>query len=240
MPFLSKHLIQSGLALLGTAAAAGCGSGGDGGTDPGSISLAVSPTSASIAVGGSQEVTATLTRAGGFTGPVNLTVTGQPAGVTATLSDVHTVGVVTEATVTIHVDPTTPLAVYLLVLHGTGNGVSEVTASFSLTVTPLPAAYALIVNNNPSIVQGTSGPANIVLVRQNFTGDVTLALEGAPAGITGVFAPNPVTASASVLTISVAGTVAPNTYNMTVRGTSSLIDRTTVFAVTVAAAASRR
>ena len=235
MAFLSEHLIRYSLALLGAAAAVGCGSGGDGGTDPGSISLTVSPTSASIVVGGTQDITATLTRAGGFTGTVNLTVTGQPTGVTATLSEVHTVGAVTEATVTILVDAATALAVYPLVLHGTGNGVSEATASFSLTVTPLPAAYALIVNNNPTIVQGASGPANIVLVRQKFTGDVTLALEGAPAGITGVFAPNPVTASASVLTISVAGTVAPNTYNMTVRGTSSLTDRTTVFAVTVAA-----
>ena len=232
MSFLSEHLIRYGLVLLGSAAAVGCG--GDSVADAGSISLAVAPTSASVAVGGSQNVTATLTRAGGFTGSVNLTVTGQPAGVTATISGVHTVNAVTEATVTLLVDAATPLAVYPLVFHATGSGVSEATASFSLTVTPLPAAYALIVNNNPTIVQGASGPANIVLVRQNFTGDVTLALEGAPAGITGVFAPNPVSGTASVLTISVAGTVAPNTYNMTVRGTSSLIDRTTVFAVTVA------
>ena len=235
MPFLSKHLFRSGLALLGTTAVVGCGSGGDGGTNPGSISLVLSPTSASIVVGGTQDITATLTRAGGFTGIVNLTVTGQPTGVTATISDVRTLGTMTSATVTILVDAATVPAVYPLAVHATGSGVSEATASFSLTVAELPAAYALIVNNNPTIVQGASGPANIVLVRQKFTGDVTLALEGAPAGITGVFAPNPVTASASVLTISVAGTVAPNTYNMTVRGTSSLTDRTTVFAVTVAA-----
>ena len=216
---------------------AGCSSDGDGGTNPGSISLSINPTSATIVQGGSQPVAATLTRAGGFTGTVAFTVTGQPAGVTASLSNVSTVGAVTSATVTIQVDAAVAPGVYNLVLHGTAVGVTEATANFTLTVDQL-VAYALIVNNNPQIVQGGSGPANIVLVRANFTGNVTLALEGAPAGITGVFAPNPVALNASVLTISVAATVAPNTYNMTVRGTSSLTDRTTVFAVTVLAAGS--
>ena len=227
-----RHSRVSAAVLLATIAA--CSSEGDGGTNPGSISLSINPTSATITQGGSQPVNATLTRAGGFTGTVAFTVTGQPAGVTASLSNVSTVGAVTSATVTIQVDAAVAPGVYNLVLHGTAVGVTEATADFTLTVTQL-VAYALIVNNNPQIVQGGSGPANIVLVRANFTGNVTLALEGAPAGITGVFAPNPVTLNAAVLTISVAGTVAPNTYNMTVRGTSSLTDRTTVFAVTVTA-----
>lgn len=127
---IPKHLIRRGLALLGTAAAVGCSS-----TEPGVIALVILPTSASISQGGSSTVAATVTRSGGFTGTVDLTVTGTPTGVTGVVSNVRTTGLVTSATVTINVNATTAPGTYSLVVHGTGTGVSEATAAFALTVT---------------------------------------------------------------------------------------------------------
>ncbi len=108
-------------------------------TDSGSISLSLATTSATVLQGGSQPVTATLTRIGGFSGTVNLSVTGQPSGVTAAVSDLQTSGAVTTATITIGVGSGVTPASYQLVVHGTGSGVSDVTQVFTLTVTDLPA-----------------------------------------------------------------------------------------------------
>lgn len=139
-----KHLIRHRLILLGIAAAAvGCTSEGDGVIDPGSISLSLSETGATVQQGSSQAVTATLTRAGGFSGAVDFTVTGAPSGVTATVSNVQTTGAVTTATITIVVGASVASAVYPLVVHGTGSGVSEVTQAFTLTVTGPPAEPGL-------------------------------------------------------------------------------------------------
>ena len=132
-----RHSRLSAAVLL--AAIAACGSEGNGGTSPGSISLAINPTSATVTQGGSRSVAATLTRLGGFTGTVAVTVTGQPAGVTVSLSNVSTEGAVSSATVTIQVAASVTPGVYPLVLHGTAVGVTEATANFSLTVEVLPA-----------------------------------------------------------------------------------------------------
>ena len=98
-----RHSIRYGLVLLTALVAVGCKDDGDDITDPGSIALALNPTSASVAQGGNTTTTATLTRSGGFTGSVTLNVTGAPAGVTAAVSNIQTTGAVTTATVTVTV-----------------------------------------------------------------------------------------------------------------------------------------
>ncbi|HSE52268.1 MAG TPA: hypothetical protein VLB00_08760 [Gemmatimonadales bacterium] len=82
---------------------------------------------------------------------------------------------------------------------------------YSLTVTP----GAL------SIVAGGSSSATVTIVRTNFTGEVSLALQNPPAGITGVFTPTPTTASGSAVAISVAATVAPGSHALTIQGSAS-------------------
>src|SRR5688572_8557645 len=72
-------------------------------------------------------------------------------------------------------------------------------ADYSLTVAP--AAL--------SIVAGATGSATVSIVRTNFTGEVSLALQNPPAGITGVFTPTATTTNGSALAISVGAAVAP-------------------------------
>jgi len=238
MSIVPKHLIRYGLVLLGTAAAVGC----DGVTDPGSISLSLSQTSATVAQGGSQTVTATLTRIGGFTGTVNLTVTGSQSGVTATVSDVHTSGSVTTATVTILAGAAVE-AVYPLVVHATGSGVGEVTQAFTLTVTAPPPApgYTLSLSASTlSIAQSAWSPSTAVyLARTNFTGNVTLSVDNLPTGVTSFFQPfNSVTGSPWAMLLLVAGNALPGTYtNLLVRGVAAgLSDRTAPLTLTITVA----
>ena len=85
-----------------------------------------------------------------------------------------------------------------------------------------------------SIGQGSNDTAQINLLRANFTDPVTLALENAPVGVTGGFNPNPVTGNTSTLTVTVDNSVAPGTYQMTIRGTATgHADQTTNASLTV-------
>ena len=128
-----KQLIRCGLALLTAVVAVGCKDDGDI-TDPGAITLALTPAGASVAQGGNTTTTATLTRSGDFTGGVTLSVTGAPTGVTAAVSNTQTTGLITTGTVTVTVGAAVAPGTYSLVVRGNGAGVTEATATFSLTV----------------------------------------------------------------------------------------------------------
>jgi hypothetical protein len=242
MSSVRTHLRRYGLALLGAAALAGCSSGG---TDEneGSITLALNPTSATVQQGNQTTVNATLTRLDGFTGTVNLTVTGAPTGVTATVGNVVTTGTTTTATVTVTVVSTTTPGVYTLVVHGTGTGVAEATVNFTLTVTaaPTPAVALTLSAAALTIVQGAATPTTTVNIgRTNFPGNVTLSVENLPTGVTASFAPaNPQTSISSVLTLTVAGNAPTGTFgNLVVRATGTgITDATTPLSLTIAAAA---
>ncbi len=221
----------------------GCSSSSGGTTTPGdkgAIAIGLSASSASIQQGKSASITATLTRSGGFTGAVNLTVEGAPAGVTGAITDVATSGGTTTATVTIQVAVSTAPGTYNLTVRGTGSGVSDATATFTLTVTAAPvAAYTMaLAPTTISVAQGASGTTQVSLTRTNYTAAVNLTLEGVPAGVTGSFNPAAVTENSSTLTISVGASVTAGSYQLTVRGkTPDLTDRTAVLTLTVTAVA---
>src|SRR5438093_578547 len=248
--FAGVKRILSGLALLGAAVFAACSSGGTPTSTPGTIALVLNPTSGSVQQGGSTPIDATLTRGGGFTGTVNLTVTGSFTGITAVVSNVATTGTTTTATITVSVAAGTTPGTYPLVVHGTGTGVTEATATYTLTVTPA-GSFTLAVTpaGAVSMVQGTSDNSRtIVITRTNYPPAITPAAENLPAGLTASFAPNPTGTNASVVTLTAAASLTPNTYNLTIRGTGPAalrapggglvsVEATTTLAVTVTAAA---
>ncbi len=222
--------------ILGTVVA-GCSSSG-GSTGPGptpSISLSLSPTSASVLQGGSTIVTATLTRSGGFSGTVDLTVTGAPAGVTGTIGAPQTSGGSTTAPVTVAVAASVAAGNYTLTVTGTGSGVSNATATFSLTVTVggnfSLAATAL------SIAAGANGNSTVTITRTGgFSGSVALTATAVPAGLSAQFAPASTTGNTSTLTITATAGLAPGNYTVGITGSASgLPDQTASVAVTVTA-----
>lgn len=110
--------------------------------------------------------------------------------------------------------------------------------------TPTPGFDLTVQPGSRSVAQGGSTTVTVTITRTgDFTGAVQLSLEG-PDGvvgdgasqISGSFTPNPATA-ASTLTVNVGDEVPPNTYTLTVRGTSgSLTPKTATFTVTVGSA----
>jgi hypothetical protein len=64
---------------------------------------------------------------------------------------------------------------------------------------------------------------------------VTLTLGGAPAGVTGSFAPTAPTGTNSTLTVSVGAAVAPGVYNLTVDGSATAGNHSTPLTLTVTA-----
>ncbi len=107
--------------------------------------------------------------------------------------------------------------------------------------TPPSATPDYAIAATPAAVSTSAGqPAStsISITRTGgFTGTVALVLEGAPAGVTGTFTPNPATGATSSLVIATTTAVTPGTYNLTVRGTATgVADRTATVALSVAAA----
>ncbi len=202
------------------------------------ITLTAGASAITAGAGTSGTVPLTISRIGAFTGDVALAATGLPTGVTAAFTPATLAAGVTSSTLMLTVAAGTAATTGSVVVTATGTGVTAQTATVALTVTASSAPdFALTASPaSLSIVSGLTGTSTVTIARTGgFAGNVTLALEGAPAGVTGVFAPNPATAGTSTLTISTTTAAAAGTFNLVVRGTASgQTDRTTTIALTVA------
>jgi hypothetical protein len=84
-----------------------------------------------------------------------------------------------------------------------------------------------------SVTQGKTATDTITVTDVNgFTGGVTLAASGLPAGVTASFATNP-TASTSVLTFTSSSAATSGTSTVTITGTSGSTTATTTIGLTV-------
>ncbi len=87
-----------------------------------------------------------------------------------------------------------------------------------------------------NVIQGATPTVNVSIDRTNFTGGVALFLTGAPAQVSGAFAPTTTNTSASVLTVTVGGGVTPGSYNLVVNGNGAPGQRTAPLLLTVSPA----
>jgi hypothetical protein len=223
-----------GLGLLGA-----CGGDKSDNTSPTpSITLTLSPTSASVQQGASTTVTATVTGANGFTGVPAIAITGVPTGVTGAPSNVQTSGSTTTITVTVNVAATTAAGTYPITVTATGSGVSSVNATFTLTVTAAPASsYAFTLSpTSLTVAQGGSQTATLNIARTNFTAPIALAVTGAPTGVTATFNPTPATANSSTLTVAAAANATTGNATLTITGTATgAANQTITLPITVTA-----
>jgi hypothetical protein len=235
----SRLLRQTVLVIAAVAAPLACGGGGDdpptGGT--GSIVLTASPATLSLQQGMSGTVTLSLSRSGGFAGAVSVSVTGLPTGVTTSISPDQITGSTTSATVTVNVAATVAPGTYTATARATATGVGEATTTYTLTVTAAPN-FTLTANPATlSIAQGASANTTIAIARTSLPGAVALSLVAPPAGVTGTFNPASSTTDNSALTVNVAATTVPGSYNLTVQGSAAGVgDRSATIALTVTAA----
>ncbi len=205
------------LCVLGLAA--GCKSDGSGGTGPGptpAISITLSATSATVAQGGSAQLTATLVRSGGFTGTVNLTVTGTPTGVTGAVSNMTDAGGTSTGTITIQAAGTVAAGTYTLTVRGSGSGVSDATATFALTVT----TFGFTIAAQPaaiSVPAGGQGTVDITINRiGGFAGSVGMVATTTLAGMVPTITPPSTTGNSAVMTLAVPANATAGTYTVAI------------------------
>ena len=223
------------------------GGGGDNNNGTGdkskwAISLALPRSTLNIAHGSTDTMTMTVTRSGGFTGAVTLDV--DPVGGAAiTVTNVATVGTVTTALLSVspYTGSDLPYTIPFGVHVNTAEQAVHVDATITLNVmhkigfwTTAPATM--------SVAAGAgSNPTRVTFTKTGFTDDVTASLplfNGAPAGITATFSPNPIVGdTVTSMTILVDGAVPEGTYSVGVRMNGGGYQGTAPLSLTVTARA---
>jgi hypothetical protein len=195
-----------------------------------------------------------VTPQNGFTGTVALSlVAGQdqvPQGLTLSPGSVQVSGSgPVNQPLTLSAQPTTPTGTSPLKVRATSGSLAR-EADLTVTVSASGGGGGggggspdFTISLNPaslSIQQGGSSTTTLTITPQNgFTGTVNLELVGAPSGVTLSPTSVSVTGSSPVtrdLTVSVAASVAPGTYNLQVRATSGSLTKTANLSLTVTAA----
>jgi hypothetical protein len=220
----------------------GCGgSGSDGGTNTGpspSIAIVLSSAALSVVQGTSGNVTVTLTRSGGFTGDVALSISGLPTGVT--VSSATIAAGTTSATLSFVVAAAAATGNSTITINASGSGVTSTSASLALSVTaaPVSGSYTLSASPSaPSFAQGGSATVVVTLTRSGgFAGAVSLSVTGAANGLTAALTSASTTGTTDTLTLSASASATVGAQTLTVKGTATgLTDQTVIVQPTITA-----
>jgi subtilase family serine protease len=198
------------------------------------FSIFASPGSVSVVQGKSGTSTITTTASGGFDSAIGLTASGEPTGVTVSLSPTSIAAPGSgSSTLTMTVASTTVAGTYTITVTGTGGGITH-TATVSLTVTA-PTAGAFTISVSPTsgyLYQGQEGYAVVsTTVSGGFSSAIALSATGQPAGVTVTFMPSSIAApgsGSSDMYLTVSRSAATGTYPITITGTGGGITHTTV------------
>jgi subtilase family serine protease len=191
---------------------------------PPSFTLSTGASSVTVSAGSSESALVTVTPQNGFTGKVTLTVSGLPAGVTATfgaLPAANTYGVTFAAA-------SSAAAGTNVVRIAGASGSLSATANLNLSVVK-PADFSLSVAPGSLTVFQGAGASAIVSVSalNSFTGKVALTASGLPAGLTASFG------NTGLLTLTASKTAAKATATVTITGASGTLSHTTTLSVTI-------
>jgi subtilase family serine protease len=163
-----------------------------------------------------------LTVYNSFTGTVALTASGLPTGVTAT----YTTGTPSNPpTITLTAGSASTMSTYNVTLTGTSGSESH-TAILPVTVSKRTAADFTITATSAAVPVGQGGSSTITVTEgAGMAGSITLTLGTLPAGITASLnysttPPSSTTPFPVTLALTAAASVTPNTYTITVTGTS--------------------
>jgi len=188
------------------------------------FSVSATPSSLSVAPGGSAAYTATVAAGSGFTGNVAFSVTGLPAGTTAGFSPASITGSGTSA-LTVLTSASTPAGTYSLSIRGTSGSVVHsanvtlivavtVTGDFSITATP----------TSRTVQNGANGTYTLTITpASGFTGTVSLSVGALPKNVVASFSPAALSSGSSVLTLSTKKQTKNGSATVTITGTSGTL-----------------
>jgi hypothetical protein len=202
------------------------------------FSLQLSQTSASIAAGGVQPVSVTAVAANGFTGSVQVAISGlttgvtsSPATLTLTPGAAQTVNLAAASSAvagsaTVVFTGTSGALTYTASLPLTVTGATSSTPDFSLQLNP--ASTTLTAGGSSQAVTATAVAAN------GFTGSVQVTLSGLPQGVTAT--PSTLTLTPGTgqqVSLSASASATTGTATVTFSGTSGSLAHTATLALTV-------
>ena len=197
------------------------------------VNFAVSATPASQTVesGGSTSYTATISPLNGYTGTVTFSVSGLPAGATATFTPTS---VTTSGSSTLDVTTTagtTPAGSYALTITAT-DGVLTHTAGVTLVVSDFTISAA---PSSQAANQGSTANYTVSLTAlDGFTNTVSFSISGLPTGATATFTPASVAGSGtSTLAITTTTATPTGSYPLTITGTDGVLTHTTPITLVV-------
>ena len=237
---MGRWLLALGCLAMGWLAltAGGCGSNAVLLED---FTLSVTPASVAMTAGGAtQQITVTSTAVNGYSALIAISISGLPAGVTASPASVVIAPGATE-TITLTAGATAATSSGTVTITGTsGARVHSATVALSVTAVP-PADFTLAVNpTTVSVTAGGAGGSTAVSVSalNGFSAGVGITVSGLPAGVTVAPATPTVTpGTPQTLAVTAAASAVAGSSTVTVTGTSGALVHTATFTLNVAAAA---
>lgn len=193
------------------------------------FTIAATPASQSVTAGAGTSYTATVTPSNGFTGVVNFSVSGLPAGASASFNPTSVTGS-GSSTLSVSTSTTTPNGTYTLTITGTsGTLVHSATVSLVVTGGVSPDFTISVSPTSLNVSRGTTGRYTVTIGAVNgFTGTVSLSVSGLGSRVTGTFSPASVTGSGtSTLTVTAARNASRGARTITITGTSGTLSHST-------------
>jgi len=203
------------------------------------FALTASPTTVSVAQGGSKTTTVSTTVSGGFNSAVSLSATGLPAGVTASFSPTSIAAPGSgSSTLTFSASSTATIGTSTVTINASGGGISHsTTVSLTVSATATPDFTLSASPASVSVAAGGTGTSSIsTSVSGSFNSAVSLSASGLPAGVTAAFNPTSIAApgsGSSTLTFSASSTATVGTSTITVNASGGGISHTTTISLTI-------
>lgn len=149
------------------------------------FTIANSTSTPNVVRGSSTTMTVTATRAGSFTGAIDLTVTGLPTGVTASFSPSTLSSSQTSSTLTLNANATATTGSATITVRGNSTGQTERTATATLTVSATSSSNMVAVSSTDVIyvARGQYTWGTVGVVGTGVSGTGTLTTEGVASGI---------------------------------------------------------
>ncbi|MBZ5504083.1 MAG: hypothetical protein LAO78_01230 [Acidobacteriia bacterium] len=194
------------------------------------FSVTASPASQTVTAGAGTSYTATATASGGFTGTVSFSVSGLPAGASASFSPASVAGS-GSSTLSVTTSITTPAGTYTLTITGTSGALVH-SSTVKLVVNPVGGTPDFTISVSPAslnVTRGTTGNYTVTIGAVNgFSGTVSLSVAGLGSRVTATFSPTTVTGSGtSTLSVVVNRRATRNTRTLTITGVSGSLSHST-------------